>query len=98
MAIARYSSKRTHDEAVFGRLHALPPCKQGPDVARWVVAVADSEAGHDDALPTTKRQRVLRSPPTTSQRLNAATRNMAAASSTRRSRRDRFPPKKDVVP
>jgi hypothetical protein len=93
MAIARYSSKRTHDEAVFGRLHALPPCKQGTDIARWAVAVADSEASHDDALPTAKRQRV-RSLRTTSQRLNAATHNMAAASPTRRSRRDRFPPRR----
>jgi hypothetical protein len=93
MAIARYSSKRTHDEAVFGRLHALPSCKQDPDIARWVVAVADFEA--DDAPPTAKRQRSVR---TTSQRLNGATRNMAAASPTRRSRRDKSPPKTDVVP
>ncbi|KAF1973459.1 hypothetical protein BU23DRAFT_589476 [Bimuria novae-zelandiae CBS 107.79] len=96
MEIARYSSKRTHDEAVFGRLHALPSCKQDPDIARWVVEVADSEA--DDEPPTAKRQRVLRSLRSTSQRLNAATRNMAAASPTCRSRRDRSPPKKDVVP
>jgi hypothetical protein len=34
MAIARYSSKRTYNEAVFDRLHSLPPCKQGPDIAR----------------------------------------------------------------
>ncbi|KAH8731699.1 hypothetical protein GQ44DRAFT_697900 [Phaeosphaeriaceae sp. PMI808] len=97
MAIARYSSKRTYDEAVFDRLHALPPCKQGPDITRWVIAVDDSEAGHDDALPSAKRRRVLRSLSTTSQRLNPATRNMAAVSPTRRSTRDRSPPKKDVV-
>lgn len=97
MAIARYSSKRMHDEAVFGRLQALPPCKQGPDITRWVVAVAESEADYDDALPTAKRQRVLCSPRTTSQRLYATTRNMAAGSPIRRSRRDRIPPKKDVV-
>jgi hypothetical protein len=88
MAIARYSSKRTHGEAVFGRLHSLPPRKQAPDIARWVVAVADSEVGHDD---TAKRQRVLRSLRTTSQRLNATTHSMAEASPTRRSRRDRSP-------
>lgn len=97
MAIARYSSKRTYDEAVFDRLHALPPCKQGPDIARWVIAVDDSEDGHDDALPSAKRRRVLRSLSTTSQRLNPATRNMAAVSPTRRSTRDRSPPKKDVM-
>jgi hypothetical protein len=97
MAIFRYSSKRTHDEAVFDRLHTLPPCKLGPDIARWVVEVDDSEASHSDALPTAKRRRVLRSLCTTSQRLNGATRNMAAVSPTRRSTRARSPPKKDMV-
>ncbi|CBX98975.1 hypothetical protein IAQ61_007417 [Plenodomus lingam] len=97
MAIARYSSKRTHDEAVFSRLHALTPCKQGSEIARWVVAVADSEAGHDDVLPTAKRQRVLRSLHTTSHRVKTAKRNMAAASPTRRLKRDRSPAKKNVV-
>jgi hypothetical protein len=97
MAIARYSSKRTYDEAVFNRLHALPPCKQDPNIAHWVSAVNDSEAGHGDALPSAKRRRVLRSLNTTPQRLNPTTRNMAAVSPTRRSTRDRSPPKKDVV-
>jgi hypothetical protein len=97
MAIARYSYKRTYDEAVFNRLHALPPCNQGPNIARWVIAVDDSEAGHGEALPSAKRRRVLRSLSTTSQRLNPTTRNMAAVSPTRRSTRDRSPPKKDVV-
>ncbi|KAF2787489.1 hypothetical protein K505DRAFT_379551 [Melanomma pulvis-pyrius CBS 109.77] len=105
MAIARYSSKRRYDEAVFDRLHALPPCKQNPDIARWVVAVDDfeaddsddSEAGHGDAFPTFKRQRALRSLCTTPQRLNAA-KNMAALSPTRRSKRDRLPPKEDAAP
>ncbi|PVH91536.1 hypothetical protein DM02DRAFT_647288 [Periconia macrospinosa] len=96
MTITRYSSKRTHDDAVFDRLHALPPSKQGANIARWVVAVPDSEAGHGDAVHVAKRQRVLRSLPTTSQRLNGATRDMVV-SPTRRSTRDRSP-KKEAVP
>lgn len=96
MTIARYSCKRTHDEAVFDRLHALPPPKHGPDIVRWVVAVPNSEAGHGDAVHAAKRQRVLRSLPTTSQRLNGATRDMVV-SPTRRSTRDRSP-KKEAVP
>ena len=83
MAISWYSSKRTYDAAVFDRLHALPPCKQGPDIACWVIAVDDSEAGYDDVLPSAKRRRVLRSLSTISQRLNPATRNMVAVSPTR---------------
>lgn len=96
MTINRYLSKRTHDEAVFNRLNALPPSKQGPHIARWVVAVPDSEAGHSDAVHAAKRQRVLRSLPTTSQRLNGATRDIVILL-TRRSTRDRSP-KKEVVP
>jgi hypothetical protein len=96
MAITRHSSKRTHDEAVFDRLHALLPYKQDPDIARWVIAVDDFEVGHGDALPTAKRRRVLQSLRTTSQRLNDAT-PMAAVSPTRRSTRDRSTPKKDVT-
>ncbi|KAF2817691.1 uncharacterized protein BDZ99DRAFT_505308 [Mytilinidion resinicola] len=87
MAITRYS-KRTHAQDVFDSLHALPPCHHGPDTARWVIAVDDSKASHGDELPTAKRQRVLRNLHTTSQRLNVATRNMAAVSPTRRSMRN----------
>jgi hypothetical protein len=77
MAIAQYSFKRTHDEAVFDCLHALTPCKQSTDIARWVVAIDDCETGQGNALPTAKHQWVLRSLRTTSQRFNAATRNIA---------------------
>ncbi|KAF2007577.1 hypothetical protein P154DRAFT_517251 [Amniculicola lignicola CBS 123094] len=97
MAITRYSSRRIHNEAVFDRLHALPPCKEGRDIARWAIAVDDSEASHNDALSSAKRRRVLRSLSTTSQQLNHATRNMASVSPTRRSTRGKSPPKKDVV-
>jgi hypothetical protein len=57
-------------------LTAYTPCplpNKAPDIVRWVVAVPDSEAGHGDAVHTAKRQRVLRSLPTTLQRLNGAT-------------------------
>ncbi|CAI6226015.1 unnamed protein product [Periconia digitata] len=101
MAIVRYSSKRTYDEALFDGLHVLPSLKQSPDIQRWVVALPDSKAGYAKKVQPIKRQRVLQSLSTTSKRLNYTEGDMAT-SPTRRSTRNRSPtketlPAKEVV-